>query len=290
MKKAMMTGMIAMMAAAAYPCDLWFEAKDISQRIKESVRKGEMTKEEATRELEGKAREYRKLSEENPPQNRSWADDYAYVPNYVDPYYDYQSVHMLRTLIELNGKTSLPLVEEMALTSTVEDLRRGTMRLYIYTVGATDSLPFVDRLLKSPNYLAGTGSERLNVYNALRGDIEEPKERMIDVSEWIYNLRARLARPSGEKMGKICAFLLEKAQTEESIAAKVIDEMLCDYLSGYAASVQRTEAAERLSESDDERVKTYWRPVKEKIGNTPVKRRKDFRAKGELLDPKRKEK
>ena len=91
---------------------------------------------------------------------------------------------------------------------------------------------------------------------------------------------------------KLHAFLLELLQTGDDWGdVHSLDRVLCDTLDGYAKSVQRAQAIQRFSEKmqktnntdDQER----HRKVQADVEKTPVKERKDFRAKGELLDPDR---
>ena len=86
----------------------------------------------------------------------------------------------------------------------------------------------------------------------------------------------------------MCAFLLEKTQTEEAGVEELFDMLLIKYLPGYETSVQRLEAMERLAASANEYRRKYGQPRKEELEKIPVEKRKDFRAKGELLDPERK--
>jgi len=88
--------------------------------------------------------------------------------------------------------------------------------------------------------------------------------------------------------------MLEKVQAEgERSIVRVLDEVLRRDVPGYATSVRRMEVAERLSASDKiglfgERIGDHWKPVKDEVAKTPNDKRRDFRAKGDLLDPERK--
>jgi len=81
--------------------------------------------------------------------------------------------------------------------------------------------------------------------------------------------------------------MFEEMQTADDYTVKSWDELLAAQLPGYKTSVQRAEFVERLAKSDDEYTKKYVKEAKAEIDKVPVKKRKDFRAKGELLDPKK---
>jgi hypothetical protein len=88
-------------------------------------------------------------------------------------------------------------------------------------------------------------------------------------------------------MRKVYAFMLEKVQAEEDLA-ELLDAPLVNRIPGYSTSVQRAEIAERLAVStSNEYRRKLWTLKKEEIAKTPAHERKDFRAKGELLDPGR---
>jgi len=82
--------------------------------------------------------------------------------------------------------------------------------------------------------------------------------------------------------------MLERSLVEEGGATAELDKVLTAYLPGYSASVQRQNLAERMSDFEGVGTRGYFVNAKQEISKVPVQERKDFRAKGELLDPERK--
>jgi hypothetical protein len=81
-------------------------------------------------------------------------------------------------------------------------------------------------------------------------------------------------------------FLLESVEKEKAgDTVKMIDQVLCETLEGYSASVQREKVADRMVKAGPEYSRPHFEAVKAEIEKTPTAKRKDFTAKGELLDP-----
>ena len=93
---------------------------------------------------------------------------------------------------------------------------------------------------------------------------------------------------SKDTQAKAYAFLFELLEKVESgSTVKMVDQVLCETLEGYSASVQREKVADRMVKAGPEYSRSHFEAVKAEIEKTPTAKRKDFAAKGELLDPER---
>jgi len=240
-------------------------------RVTEAAKKGETTQEDAIQELMAMARKRRDLVEADLP---------------ISP--DASScVRVLDTLVELKDKSTLPVFEEMSL-STNEGIRRSGIRGYIIVTGAADALPFIEGLAKDSRY---TEHDRYYAYNRLAFFVRGPYtyEEGIKMGDFLKVAAHPPPQPPPEILEKVHVFMLEKTQTDnnENIV-KELDQLLAKQLSGYATSLQRMQTVEKFAETCKEHWRNYWEAAKEEIEKTPVNERKDFRAKGGLLDPERK--
>jgi len=213
-----------------------------------------MTKLDAVLEMEALARKYRELAD---------AALLADIPE-RDSFGFRRCQSALLALEKFGDRHSLPLFEEMT-GSAHSTLRLHGLRLYVRIAGAVDALPFIEGLAKNPR----VRSERLFAYMSLKTHVLNTP-------------------PPPEEMTKVLVFMLEKIQTEPETIVEQLDEALVKYLPGYNNSVQRAEVMERLANSANEYRREYGTPIKEEIEKVPANQRKDFRAKGELLDPERK--
>ena len=101
--------------------------------------------------------------------------------------------------------------------------------------------------------------------------------------------QAEAEKQDGKKINEAKAFLLERAQEEKRrSAANELDKILCGMFPDYATSVQREKVAAHFMNDDNEICRKQFTKIHEDILKTPKDKRKDFRAKGELLDPVRK--
>ena len=274
MKKLTLGGMTAVLLAVSCQASEagTNEVDAIALRLQESVQKGEITKREAVLELESLARKYRDLVDANKDS------------------FDFRRCQSaLKALHGFDDKHSLPLFEEM--TESVHFvLRYYGMVGYVRVAGVVDALPFIESLVKKP-HVAGY------YYPAYMTLIAIAYNEHILLKE-IYRHEPHPPAPESKlsptERKKVFTFMLEKVQVENESVVKLLDETLSKHLPRYATSIQRMEVVERLAKSDKvnfsgERISDYWKPIKEEIEKTPANERKDFRAKGELLDPERKE-
>jgi len=254
MRKILISGALVMLALAGHPSRRVSDVDAIAGRLQRLAQEGDANdRATALSALDALARQYRRQAEVESPEVNSLGLNVGAN----------RCWRMLVTLKDIGDKRSLPLFEEMT-ASTDKGIRTTAVIGYMNVAEVLDTLPFIERLMKNPHY---TVHEHSDVYRLLKERVE--------------------ASPP-EDMAKICAFLLEKTQTEQKMyIVELMDDVLAKHLHGYATSVQRAEAAEKFVPTDNE-YRKYWAQRKEEIKGVPAHERKDFRAKGELLDPERK--
>ena len=254
----MISGMITVLAAVTcQPLQIAHPDPDgVVGRMREAVMRGEMTEQELLLKVEELARKYRDLVDAAAGPEHFLTSSSRDVD---------RCMGAMTILQRIGDRHSLPLFEDMAGSKHVEIHLHG-IRAYIKLAGVVDSLPFIERMSKVPHYF---DLNRFAGYQSL--------ERIINDSP---------TPPEG--IEKVCVFMLEKVQSEKGGIAQLMDKVLTKHLPGYSSSVQRDELVEKFGDSETAYVKKYWSDAKEEIEKKPAKERKDFRAKGELLDPKRK--
>ena len=256
MRKLLISGVVIVLVTTACQA-LTLISSDIDDVIRElgiSVWKGEKTKREMVVEVEALARKYKNLVEAAPPDH-----PYSLSPDVK------RCISALRSLGDMGDNHSLPVFEEMV-GSVNWVIRFNGIANYVRVAGVIGSLPFIENVPTDPDY---PHAHRHRVYLALEQEIHKNPLSPKDIRT-------------------MCAFLLERIQKED-LCAQNADGILCNHLPEYANSIQRMAVAERLSKSGNERFKNLWSAVKTEIEKTPANERKDFRTKGELLDPERKE-
>ena len=215
------------------------------------------TEKDVVRALEADARRYRQLAEETPATTNAFG-------GIITKRDTQRCVNVLNTLAVFRDRDTLPLYEDM-ITSTEDMIRHVGVYGYFQIAGMIDTLPLIDRLIRIPQWSA---HNRSFAYIELKRCIER-------------------STPPPSDIAKVCDFALRRVM-EEGEEETILDRILCKHLPGYSTSVQRAEIVERRIRSDCEGIRDYWQPIKDEIAKTPVHERKDFRAKGELLDPERK--
>jgi len=214
------------------------------------------TEKDVVRALEADARRYRQLAEETPATTNAFG-------GIITKRDTQRCVNVLNTLAVFRDRDTLPLFGDM-MASTEENIRRVGVYGYVNVAEVMESFALIEKLIKNPRF-----------------------------SSWHYAFYERFVKriaespPPPEDMKRVCAFLLEKSQ-ETIDRAILMDGTLAKHLPGYSTSVQRAEMAETLAASSNGGYKRFGQPIKDEIAKTPVHERKDFRAKGELLDPERK--
>jgi len=174
---------------------------------------------------------------------------------------------MLAVLVAAEDSSSLPFLEEMSFLSGNEWVRKDSARAYI-SLASTNSAPFIRKLMTDDWHK----NDRLT---SPLLDFLQILERAPEVSE------------------ESLVFLLGFAEKNDHARnVKDVDKTLCKILPSYSNSVQRLAVARRQLEDDNVQGKGFfaerWTPIRAEIENVPEPQRKDFRAKGELLDPDRK--
>lgn len=172
---------------------------------------------------------------------------------------------MLHLLAENGGLSLLPFIEEMS-EADDKNVRYFAVMAHINLAGI-DSLDLIRQL----DVNGFSGMNRFDIYFRFFQTIRQKKQD----------------EPKGGKWDELCIFLLEKIQDEGSeYIAGLFDRFLLTGLSGYSNSIQRLAVVNRFAESRTP-ADEHFGKAKEAIEKNPANQRKDFRAKGELLDPER---
>ncbi|MCL2104424.1 MAG: hypothetical protein FWH21_05125 [Kiritimatiellaeota bacterium] len=174
---------------------------------------------------------------------------------------------MLAVLAAAGDLSSLPFLEEVSFRPSNEWVRKASARAYI-SLASTNSVPFLRKLTAD------------NWYK--RDNFTSPLLHFLQMLTKTPNINE-------ESLVFLCEFV-ERNDFARNVSD--VDKTLCEILPGYSNSVQRLAVARRQLEDDNVQGKGFfaerWTPIKAEIENVPETQRKDFRAKGELLDPDRK--
>jgi len=282
MRKLVTSGAIVMLAIVCLATQTRGpnEVDKLAIQLRQSVQKGEMTKRDAVLEMEALARKYKDIFETTPRDDDGMRSTVANDAQW-------RCTSALKALHGFDDRHSLPLFEEMTESADFA-LRYYGMAGYVRVAGAVDSLPFIERITKKPGWGVLEYSPAYGALTAIAFN-----DRLF--FNKIYNSTVSTPRPSPTELSpaekrKVHTFMLEKVQTENEWIVKLLDEALAEHLPGYSNSVQRMEIAERFAKSEEvdligKRISDRWKPIKEEIEKTPANERKDFRAKGDLLDP-----
>ena len=158
-----------------------------------------------------------------------------------------------------------PFLEEVSFGAGGEWTRKNAVYAYIDLTG-TNSVPFLRKLMADGRYAKSNFT--------------------FPLAEFL-----RILEKGQEINDESLAFLLEFVEKNEfTHNVRYVDRTLCKILPGYLNSVQRLAVAKWHSENGDpfsDATKGYFSEAKRAIEKIPESERKDFRAKGELLDPER---
>ena len=238
--------------------------RTVNDNVRERVLEGAVSPEWVTATLENLIRKHLPTLEEM--RKHDW-----HFENGVSRSYRTTCQRVTRPVIvlrEFPGPDTLALIRECTLSkdSMVSDCAVDT---YIAIEGG-DSVPFLrEHVARGKAGRSGRLSSSLRKF----------------FSAYKKNNR-------NDDTAKLNAFLLELIQSADDFGdVYLMDRVLCDFLDGYAKSVQRTQAVQRFDnkipkENYPDSYK-FQKKIKEEVEKTPEKERKDFRAKGELLDPDR---
>jgi len=192
---------------------------------------------------------------------------------------NYDEIIFLATFLGcLDVKGALPLLRKAAIRTISGGLISiEAVHAYISLAGL-DALDFVEMMLNDEqNYNRG---EREYTYRTFAKRVEEEHKRLRHGDEG--------------KMRDAQAFLLRLIQTEkDGDLLRRLDNTLCAVLPEYGTSAQRGELISRFKPTSPSGIaltsleSEHFRKAKAAVDKAPENQRKDFRAKGELLDPER---
>jgi len=175
------------------------------------------------------------------------------------------------------------------------------MLAVLVATGDLSSLPFIEEMRHSPNgkirkdainaYLRLAGTNAVSFRALMADNMDAESELMPPLLQFLRELKI-----APEMNNENALFLYDIAEkSSDACNAKWVDDILCEKLQGYSNSVQRLAVAKRHSEKGItiDTLSHYdsivdFISIKEAIEKIPENQRKDFRAKGELLDPERK--
>ena len=181
----------------------WFESDELAH-FKQAFEKGEITREEQIRGLMAVAVGYRDMAEEDIAAGKvenPWPDNPGAV-----------CCNILNNL-PTDDKNMLPFYEMMAL-STHDDVRTDAITRYIYTAGAVDALPFVDKITKNSLYSRRNCYRAYDLLNQLVMDYEVWKKEQ---EKWGRHVPEKSPWPKLTKKDRdmVYAFLSERTLKEE---------------------------------------------------------------------------
>jgi|GEM_PF-1695928 len=165
-----------------------------------------------------------------------------------------------RKLITFMSRTrdpsAIPYLEAKS-ASTTYDIRITASRGLINILG-TESVPF---LRKAEQDGFREKSEFYLLYKTLGG-----------------RLKAEIKEGAERDRSSAYEFLLGLADKEEaSDTAKMLDQILCETLDGYAVSIQREQTAERMIRNGPDHSRPHFEGIKSEIERTPREKRIDVR-------------
>jgi hypothetical protein len=214
-----------------------------------------LSQEEAIAEMSALAREYRRISEKS-FQGKTAEEEAR----------DYDARRCLRVLQLIScfaDRNTLPLFEEMSAASNTWIRLNGYVG-YIKVAGV-DSFPFI------------------------RSSFEKHPALLMEytvIEEFGRQLKKAKNTSPNKDLSEAYIFLLREVQ-EGKCRGDILDKVLCENLPEYATSIQREAAAETMMKSSNDYLRNMGNNIKNEIEKTPKEKRKDFKARGELLDPDR---
>lgn len=189
---------------------------------------------------------FTKLESGQPGANFS---EYSRLLAFVSHYGDKQNLNFLAQTSQATNKY----------------IRAESACAYIRLAGV-ESLPFVKGTFTNDVY---TGYDREVIFKTFNRILKEDKEKL-----------------ASKKMDQIHSFYFEVLQNErDGGCVALIDNTLCEALDEYKYSLQRLACVTRFTENGNTYYKHHFGKIKDEIEKTPKEKRKDFKAKGDLLDP-----
>jgi hypothetical protein len=247
----------ALMKDYYWGCDI----RGMLPPLQKGIDGARLSRDEALAQMSMIAHEHRRKAE------KAVAEIQARDPD--DVFANEENTHLCVQMLELTaafgGREAVSLLDGMA-GSAVLYIRMSAVRLCFQVAGA-DSMPVVEKVLDNPQ---GNSHEKRHALETFGKLLKQEKNG---------NHQKNLAEQY--------AFLLGKA-VQKRYFSEALDKTLCELLPGYATSVQRGEAADAMSESKVDVYRNMGSRIKREIEMTPRAERKDFRARGGLLDAGRK--
>ena len=225
----------------------------VPQALKKQAGKYNLTREEAVAEMCSMAREYRRLSEDTSEK----------VTERMRQLGRMRLSAVLGFLGRLGDRSALPLFEEMTGAAN-GNTRLFAVEAYIKVAGV-DSFPFI------------------------RSSFEKHPALLMEytvIEEFGRQLKKAKNTSPNKDLSEAYIFLLREVR-EGKCRGDILDKVLCENLPEYATSIQREAAAETMMKSSNDYLRNMGNNIKNEIEKTPKEKRKDFKARGELLDPDR---
>jgi len=235
---------------------IWL-AKELSlngEIIRNVAKENGLTEEEMFKETESIVQNFRRSSE-------NFSAGSTDNQRNTDAYW---CLTMIQVLSRDFGNKYLPLFEDMAISSN-DMVRFNGYTAYVKVAG-TDSLPFIEKITKTPCL---NGLDQYRIYRVFGEQISKAKKEF-----------------PKKDLSKQFSHLVDMA-IRGDIRGDIIDKVLCENLPEYATSIQREAAAETMIKSSNDYLRGMGNNIKGEIEKTPKEKRKDIKAKGELLDPDR---
>lgn len=189
----------------------------------------------------------------------------------------------------------------------IKEFPRGTivfesnMLLFLAQYKTTNAVQFLQSMCLSTNKINRNSAIFGYIHNAkldalpmlkkcVNSDLLSESDLYTIYKDFAYEIgQAEAGKHDVKQVEESKAFLLERAQEEKmGNAQNQLDEILCGMFPDYRTSVQREKVAEYFQKNGDDYYKKQFTKIHEAILKAPKDKRKDFRAKGELLDPERK--
>lgn len=162
----------------------------------------------------------------------------------------------LTLVCRARDRTALPYLESK--TVSQDEHIRSIAANGIINILGTDSIEFIRKVK-----LNGLYRERdlYNMYETFGG-----------------RLKAEIKEGTERDRSSAYEFLLGLADKEEaSDTAKMLDQILCETLDGYAVSIQREQTAERMIRNGPDHSRPHFEGIKSEIERTPREKRIDVR-------------
>jgi len=231
------------------------DKEGVFTNVVKHAQKCNLTQEESIAEMSALAREYRRISEKSlqgkTPEEEARDHDAR------------RCLRILQLFSCFGDRSTLPIFEEMSAASNTWIRLNGYIG-YIKVAGV-GSGPFIRKYFRTA---------------------PGPMIEYTVIEEFGRQLKKTKNTSPSKDLSESYIFLLKEVQ-EGKCRGDILDKVLCENLPEYSTSIQREIAAETMLKSENECLRGMGNSIKTEIEKTPREKRKDFKAKGELLDPDR---